>query len=171
MAVHHVQSQGGLWCHSGIFQQQQSRRISATQIRMAIEKSDKIEAFLRVRIRAHELRHINQSLQGKLKEEIKRLVAQIRDEVLAGYGKVFWRTGSEANSLIVTEFGSMCGFVKKRWRTCQKLHSITQLKLRKSQALRFSVWGLSKLLHFASQKTSCSRVKEWKVNEPDSLFT
>jgi hypothetical protein len=133
----------------------------------AMEKSEKIEAFLRSEDPRLELRHIIKAYK-ELKEEIKDWIAQIRNEVLDLYGKIFDELEAEANNLNVTE-SAVYADREKTLGIIKKLPSITQLKLHKSQAASFKSEELGKLLHFASQKQTASG-QGIKVNEPEDYY-
>lgn len=133
----------------------------------AMEKGDKIAEFLRSEDPRHDLRHIIKAYK-ELKDEIKAWMSELRDEVINLFNDLFDQLEQEAKELGVLE-SSVYADREKTISQIRNIHSITQLKLKKSQVGGFKSEELQKIIRFASKKQVESG-EGLKVNEPKEYY-
>lgn len=133
----------------------------------AIEKGDKIVEFLRSEDPRHDLRHIIKAYK-ELKDEIKSWMDQLREEVLGQYNTLFDQLDAEAEAMEITE-SAVYANREAILNQIRKINSITQLKLKKSQANGFKSDELEKIIRFANRKQTQTGVGI-KVNEPKEYY-
>ncbi len=133
----------------------------------AMEKGEKIADFLRSDDPRHDLRHIIKAYR-ELKDELNAWMDQLRNEVVQLYEGIFEELEEKAQSMGITE-SAVYADRDTHLAQIRKISSITQLKLRQSQANAFKADELEKTIRFASKKQSSSGVGQ-KVNEPKEYY-
>lgn len=133
----------------------------------AIEKGDKIADFLQSEDPRFDLRHIIKA-HKELKEEINEYVKRLKDDVVKIYERLFKELDEEVQRLGGLE-GGIYADEATVINKIKGMPSITQLKLKQSEASQFKTEELDKIYRFASQKERKPGANP-KVNEPEVYY-
>lgn len=133
----------------------------------SIERAEKIGEFLLSEDPRQELRHIIKAYK-ELKEDLKSHLDQVREQVLTDYNRIFDELEEEAEKFQVSE-SNVYASREATLDRIKKIQSITQLKLRQSEANAFKQDELEKIIRFASKKKS-ETGSGMLVNEPQEYY-